>query len=177
MLRKRNEFEIVEALRKEPRHIRRLAQELKLVPSTAMRLLKSLQKENVVDFKREGKNCRYFLKDSLEAKSFLRMSEDHKLILALANPEIRFVYKQLISMTDSMIILFGSHAKGSATSASDIDIYVETSDLELKKKMELISAKLSVFYGPLDKNSVFFREIVKNHVIFQGAERFYRLAT
>ncbi len=45
MLQKRNEFEIIEILRKKQNHIREIANSLNLVPSTVMRIMKKLETE------------------------------------------------------------------------------------------------------------------------------------
>ena len=62
MLQNCNDIKIVESLLKKENHVRGLARELKTNQTTISRRLKELFKENVVDYKREGKNKVYFLK-------------------------------------------------------------------------------------------------------------------
>ena len=176
MLQKRNDLEIMEVLRKEPSHVREIAHYLQMIPSTVLRTLSILKGENVVDFNRRGKNTVYFLKDTLEAKSYLLLSEQYKLLKTLSQPALRRIIKECKDMAkEDLIILFGSHAKETATKSSDIDLYVETTDKDLKKKMEMISSQLSIKIGRFDKNSPLAKEIIKDHVIMQNAERFYHL--
>ena len=174
MLQKRNDFEIIELLRKEPKHIRQIAQELALVPSTVMRTLKRLEQESIVDFRQQGKNKTYSLKNTPEAKAYLLMTENYKLQKILQNLELRRITKELQEATKGeLIIVFGSHAKGTATKESDIDLYIETEDKKLKERITQISKKLSVKIGKLDKENLLTKEIVKNHIIIQNIERFY----
>ncbi|MFH0978233.1 MAG: nucleotidyltransferase domain-containing protein [Candidatus Woesearchaeota archaeon] len=176
MLQIRNNFEIVEVLRKEPCHIRDIAGKLRMVPSTVMRTLRFLQKEKVVDLKKEGKNSKYFLKDTLEATVYLYLSEHYKLLKTLEDPMLRRVIKELKATTSGeLIILFGSHAKKNAASTSDIDIYVETGDKSLKQRLEKISGKLSIKIGNFNKEVPLAKEIIRNHIIVQNVERFYQL--
>ncbi|MFH1409339.1 MAG: nucleotidyltransferase domain-containing protein [Nanoarchaeota archaeon] len=176
MLQKRNDFEIIEFLRKEPAHIRKIARELKLIPSTVMRLVKRLESELVLDVTYEGRNAKYFLKTTPEAKAYLFMVEEYRRIAWLNHPEFRMLFKNLIELTQGeLIILFGSHVKGYAKKESDIDLFVETKSKALKEKIENISDKLSVHIGSLGSTSGFGREIINNHIILQNVARFYRL--
>jgi len=176
MLQIRNNLEIVEILRRNPSHIREIAARLKLVPSTAMRTLRVLQEENVADFQKEGRNSRYFLKDTPEAELYIHLSECYKLLKMQADPLMRRVSKELREMTNGeLIVLFGSYTKGSQTSASDIDIYVETADNTLKQKLSEISKKLSVKIGKFNKDTPLGKEMIKHHIIIQDVERFYQL--
>ncbi|MCX6710264.1 MAG: nucleotidyltransferase domain-containing protein [Candidatus Woesearchaeota archaeon] len=155
-----------------------IAEELKLIPSTAMRTMKHLEEENVVDFKLEGKNKKYSLKETPEAKSYLIMAEHYKFIKLMQNAKMRKIAKELIEQTaGELIVIFGSYAKGTETSESDIDVYLETQNRELKEKLSEISEKLSIKIGKLDKENLLVKEIIKNHVIIQNAERFYQLIT
>ncbi|MFH1211955.1 MAG: nucleotidyltransferase domain-containing protein [Candidatus Woesearchaeota archaeon] len=174
MLRKRNDLEIVELLRKEPKHIRQMGQELEIIPSTVMRTMKLLEQENIVDFKRQGKNKVYSLKTTPEAKACLLMTEQYKLMKILQNPELRRVIKELQEKNSGkLMVLFGSYAKGTQNKNSDIDIYIETDDRTIKENLKVISEKLSIKIGKLDKENPLTKEIIKNHVIIQNAERFY----
>jgi Mn-dependent DtxR family transcriptional regulator len=61
MLQKENNiYSIIESIRLQSKHLRRISKELDLIPSTVMRLLNQLEKENVVDYKKEGKNKIFF---------------------------------------------------------------------------------------------------------------------
>ncbi|MBU1199792.1 MAG: nucleotidyltransferase domain-containing protein [Nanoarchaeota archaeon] len=176
MLQKRNDFEIVEVLRKEPCHLRKIAEKLNLIPSTTMRILKKLRKENIVDYKTEGKNNKYFLKNSPEAEIALVMAEQYKLTKIIQEPKLRRIIKELKEKTKGeLIILFGSHAKNKAKKTSDIDIYIETQNKNLKKELEQIDSKLSIKIGKFDKENLLAKEIIKDHVIIQNTERYYQL--
>jgi len=176
MLHKRNDFEILEILLKEDSHVREIAAKLNMIPSTVMRILKRMQKEGIVDFKKEGRNTRYFLKKTTEAKISAQMVENYRLQKIMQNPSLRMVLMELIESTEGeLIVLFGSHAKGNATEKSDIDIYLETKDSSLKEKLRKISDKLSIKIGNFDKESLLAKEIIKDHIIIQNVDRFYRL--
>lgn len=176
MLQIRNDLNIIEILQKESDHIRNIAKKLNLVPSTVMRTLNLLQKENVVDFKKEGKNNKYFLKETLEAEIYLQLSENYKLLKISEQPNLRRIIKELkTSSSEELIILFGSYAKNTATNTSDIDIYIETNDSSLKQKLSKISDKLNIKIGNFDKDSALGKEIIKNHIIIQNISRFYKL--
>ena len=176
MLQKRNDLEIIELLRKEPHHIRHIASILNLIPSTVMRILKNLQKEGIMDYNKEGKNNKYFLKKTPETQIYLYMAEYYKLLKSLKNVLIRGVIKELIRYTNGgLIVIYGSYAKGNATNKSDIDIYVETKDQKLKQNLQKISEKINIDIGKIDNNSALGKEIIKNHVIIQNPERFYQM--
>jgi predicted nucleotidyltransferase len=176
MLQKRNEFEIIELLRKESLHLREIAKKLRMIPSTVMRILSNLRKENVVDFKVEGRNNKYFLKDTIESQQYLLMTEQYKLLQLINNPLLRRTIQEIRKKTkNELVILFGSYVKGQALKNSDIDVYIETKNRRLKKNIEEISSKLSVKIGEFNKNSLLIKEIIKNHVIIQNVGRFYKL--
>jgi len=176
MLQKRNDLEIIELLRREPNHIRQIASVLNLIPSTVMRILKNLQKEGIMDYNKEGKNNKYFLKETPETHIYIHMAEYYKLLKILQNVLLRRIIKELIkSSNGELIVIYGSYAKGSATNESDIDIYVETKDQKLKQELQKISEKINIDIGKIDNNSALGKEIIKNHIIIQNPERFYQM--
>ena len=69
--------------------------------------------------------------------------------------------------------LFGSFSDNSFTEDSDIDIYLETNDNNLKNKIKEINSKLSIKIGKFDTKSLLIKEIIKNHIIIRGLEDFY----
>lgn len=156
-------------------HVRGLAKELGINHMNASRRLRELSDENVADFRAEGKNKVYFLKETNEAKSYAFMAESYRLVQLLKRyPGLRKIvdYMQKDGRV-KMALIFGSYAKGNAKEESDIDIYVESSDRKLKEDIELLDSRASVKLGGYDRESPVIMEIEKNHVIIKGAEEFY----
>ena len=175
MLQKRNDLEIVLLLLDTKMHLRQIAKSLKLVPSTAMRVLNKLEKDSILDFTMEGKNKTYSLKETPEARHFKYIAEHYRLLKTLQKPLIRNIYKEIIQMTSGeLILIFGSYASSSETAKSDIDLYVETTDRKLSEDIRKLSEKIQLQAGKLDKDSSIAKEIIKNHVILQNVERFYQ---
>ena len=73
-------LEVVNELLKEKNHLRNLAKMLKTNHMTVLRRIKELFDSNIVDYKEEGKNKVYFLKETIEAKTTINIAECYKLI-------------------------------------------------------------------------------------------------
>ena len=84
MLQKRNDFKIIESIRVKSKHIRKIAEELNLPPSTVLRTMKQLEQEGVVDFTLEGKNKVYNLKT---VKPYGTFFADSVLVHNKENPD------------------------------------------------------------------------------------------
>ena len=175
MEQKDYKLEIVNELIKNKSHIRGLAKTLKTNHMNIVRKIKELSKENVVDYKREGKNKTYFLKKTIEARNYILTSEIYELNKLLWKyPHLRGVIEKIQQdRRINMAILFGSYAKGIAKKDSDIDIYIETENRKIKEELSIIDSKLSIKIGKFDTSSLLIREIVKNHVILKGIEEYY----
>jgi len=168
-------MEIVDSLLKKENHIRGLAKELKTNQTTIARKIKELFEENVVDYKKEGRNKVYFLKRTLEAFQFVIISEHYKLIEILKKYYyLRKIIQELIQNKKiKLAILFGSHARKTATKESDIDIFIETKGRAIKESIERLDSRVSVKIGKFNRKNLLIREIEKNHVIIKGAEIYY----
>ena len=177
MVQNRNniDLEVILVLIKEKTHLRAIARLLNEPHVNVFRTVKYLRKEKVIDYKKEGKNNTYFIKDSLEARNYVFMAEQYKFIKVLKQyPELHIILSSVLKQTkDEMIILFGSYAKFIAKENSDIDIYIDTEDLEVRKKLLPLHSRLSIKLGAFDMSSLLIKEIVKNHVIVRGIEEFY----
>jgi len=162
-------------LLKDNSHIRGLAKQLKTNQMMVSRKIKELEKDNVVDFRQEGKNKVYFLKKTVEAQEHAYLFEHYRLLQALRQYSLLKGIIQNIRLNPKvrLVILFGSYAKGTAHKDSDIDVYAETMGREIKKEIELINSRLSVKIGKYDKKSLLIQEIEKNHIIIKGAEIYY----
>lgn len=167
-------MEILNVLLDGKSHVRSIARRLSTNQMTVSRKLKKLLDKNVVDFKREGRNQVYFIKDSPEARAFVIMAEQYKLLKCIDKyPYLKSIVKNI--QNDRKIrlaVIFGSHAKGLAGKSSDIDIFIETSDRELKEKYSGMDSRLSIKIGKLGSNSL-SEEIEKNHVIIKGGEIYH----
>ena len=177
MVQKRDnkELEILAYLFNSEAHIRGMEKAIKIPHATLIRKLKRMEKDNIVDFKIAGKNKQYFIKRGLKSRKMLESMENYKLIkLFNKYPHLEPLFEDIIKKCDyGLIILFGSYAKNIPKPESDIDIYIETEGRNVKKRIEGINSKLSVKIGKLNKDSLLIKEIIKNHIILKGGERFY----
>lgn len=177
MVQKRDnvELDIIERLLKENNHVRGIAKRLNESHSTILRKLNNLKKENVIDSKKEGKNKIFYLKRNIVSQSYILQAELHKLIKLLRyNPELSIIFEEILKKADEkLIILFGSYTKGLSKKDSDIDIYIETKNRNVKKAVEDVHSKINVKIGTFDTNSPLIKEIIKDHVIIKGIEVFY----
>ncbi|MBI4159516.1 nucleotidyltransferase domain-containing protein [Candidatus Woesearchaeota archaeon] len=177
MVQKRNslEMDIIELLLNVDNHVRGIAKKLNESHSTILRKLDNLKRENVIDSRKEGKNKIFFLKKNLVSKTYILQAELHKLAKLLRhNPELGVIFEDILKKTDAkLIVLFGSYAKGLAKKDSDVDIYIETKNRDVKKVIEAIHSKINVKIGSFDIKSPLIKEIIKDHVILRGIEVFY----
>jgi len=169
------ELEIILVLLRNKTHLREIARILNESHSTILRKINGLVKENVLDYKKEGKNKIFFIKNTLKTKNYIYSAEIHKLNKLLSkHPELSIIFGDIKqNFSKGMIILFGSYAKGNPKQDSDIDIYLETNDNKLKNKIKEINSKLSIKIGKFDTKSLLIKEIIKNHIIIKGLEDFY----
>ncbi|MBU0459752.1 MAG: nucleotidyltransferase domain-containing protein [Nanoarchaeota archaeon] len=156
-------------------HGRALVKLIRIPQATVQRKLIQLEKENVLDAKIEGRNKVYFIKKGFSAKKYIFNAENDKFLELIdrypfLEPIIEDVLKKC---SGEMIILFGSYAKFTSTSKSDIDLYVETNNRKMKADLENIHSKLNVKMGLFNPNDLLIREIIKNHVVIRGEEEFY----
>lgn len=168
-------IKIVRALLKSQNHIRGLARLIDTSQMTVVRKVEELYRNNVVDFRQEGKNKVVFLKKSLEAKQYAYAVEMQNLLEVLKKyPYLRRIIELVRKNKKiSLAVLFGSYAKGNAGKESDIDIYLDTSDSKVKGEIEMIDSRISAKIGKYDSDSILIKEIEKNHVILKGIEEFY----
>jgi len=177
MVQNRNnlELEIILVLLRNKTHLREIARILKESHSTILRKINELVEENILDYKKEGKNKIFFIKNNLKAKNYIYFAEIHRLNKILKkHSKLSIIFEDIKkNFPKGMIILFGSYAKGNPKEESDIDIYVETTDNKIKNKLKELNSKLSIKLGKFDTNSLLIKEIIKNHIIIRGMEDFY----
>ena len=168
-------FEVMGVLVKGENHIRNIAKILQINHMTILRKVKELVGKNVLDIKREGRNKKYFLKKSVEARSFVLMEQQYSLIKLIQRyPFLREVVSRI--QKDEKIklaMIFGSYAKGLERKESDVDIFIETKNSTLKKSYSKLDSKLSIKIGGFDLNNNLIKEICKDNIIIKGGEVYY----
>lgn len=134
-----------------------------------------LAEDNAVDFTREGKNNVYFLKKSVEARNYAMTAELYKQSKAIATyPVLRGIIHGVLEVPDvRLALLFGSYAKGTAHEESDIDLFIETLDPNVKKDLEKRYSMLRMKIGIFDRENPLIREIMKDHIIIRGMEDYF----
>jgi predicted nucleotidyltransferase len=166
--------EIIAILLQADLHPRGIAEKLSTNHMTVSRKLRELLKDNVVDYRTEGKNKVYFLKKSLEGRNAVLIAELYKQSQVISRyPVLRGIFKSVQELPAiHLAVLFGSYAKGLAVKGSDIDIYLDTDNIAIKQQLVQTHSLLSVKIGTFDTDSILIREIIKNHVIIKGVEVF-----
>jgi predicted nucleotidyltransferase len=168
-------YEVLLLLLRNEMHGREMAKELKTSLTRIQSILNKLRDINVIDYKIEGKNHIYFIKKNLFAKSLIMNAENYKLIKILCKyPVLEPIFQDIIEKSKcKLIMLFGSYVKGMLKEDSDIDMYIETTDIKAKETIQKINDLISVKIGKFDLNNLLVKEIIKNHIIIKGVERYY----
>ena len=167
--------ETILLLLKKNMHQREIAKELQTSLTRVQAVLKKLRDINAVDYKEEGKNHVYFIKKNLVSKSFILNAENYKFVRLLREyPVLEPILQEVIEKCPmKMILLFGSYAKFIPKNESDIDIYLDTTEIKIKEKLKSINDSLSIHIRDFDKEDLLIREIIKNHIIIRGGEEYY----
>lgn len=177
MVQKRDnmDLEIIRLLIKQEYHVRGLAKALNESHSTILRKLNRLVDDNVLDYRKEGKNKVFSIKKNIISKNYILQSEIYKLNSMITKyPELMIIIEELLNKIDAkLIVIFGSYAKFKAKKDSDIDVYIETNNRNIKKAAESIHSKINAKLGHFDLKSNLIKEIIKDHVIIRGFEEFY----
>lgn len=175
MEQKITNYEIILRLLREESHARAIAKILGANHMTLSRKMNQMVKNNILDFKYQGKNKVFFLKNTIEARANIVIAEEYKLTRTVATyPNLRRVIQKFQADNRlKLVVLFGSYSKGLAKKETDIDIYIETKDLKIKREYELFDTKLSIKVGEFNTENNLVKEIEKNHVIIKGVEQYY----
>ncbi|MBS3118589.1 nucleotidyltransferase domain-containing protein [Candidatus Woesearchaeota archaeon] len=175
MAQKDYALEIVLDLIRGKSHMREIANHLNTNHMMIARRIKSLIKDNVLDFKVEGKNKVFFLKKTIEAKNYVFSAETYRLNQFLKKyPSLRQIIEKIqADKKIKLAVVFGSYAKRIAKEDSDIDIYIDTNDKNIKESLSFLNSRLSVKIGKYNKSSLLIKEIEKNKVIIKGVESYY----
>src|SRR3989344_784491 len=171
--------------------IHEISNALKQYYSLVHRTVEKLSKDNIIVRKKTGKA--YVCSLNLENEKthvLLTLSEiERKEEFYEKNKEIRLILEDLVDSLKEVfrtklysIVLFGSYAKGTASKDSDIDILIlaknkapifrKIKDLYAKYGREINVIILTPKELEQQKQKEFVKEIIKNHYILYGSEKF-----
>lgn len=166
-------------------HLREIARKTKADVNTIQQQLKKLEKINILSSTIKGKNKEYVLNlDNMITKYYLIMAEIFAAVIYLQkNFLIKKVMAEIENKIDNPLILFGSFAKGGYTKESDIDLFIisekqierdvifKTSSL-VGREINIKSTSESKFLSGLKNKDPLINEIVSNHIVLKGADKF-----
>lgn len=163
-----------EILKKES-HVREISRKTNINHMSVKRIVDKLLDKNILNFRIDGKNKVFFLKNNIETKNLKIIYEIYKKIEIIKKyPLLRSIFEKIEENKNiKLAILFGSYAKNLAHPKSDIDIYLKTKNLKLKKEVERVNSKISIKIGEFNKKDLLIKEIIKNHIIIKGFEKYY----
>jgi len=175
MEQKDYKFEIMNILINGENHIRGIADKLNINHMMIVRKVNELLNSNVVDVVKEGRNQVYSVKNSVEARAYFLMTEQYKLVYFLKEyPFLRNIVNKI--QRDKRIkiaLIFGSYAKGLVRKSSDIDIFIEGQNINIKQEYSKLDSKFAIKIGKWNKGDILIQEIKKNHILIKGGEKYY----
>ncbi len=141
---------------------------------TASRGLNELSENNLMDYKIEGRNKLFYIGlKKMSSKNILNIIENHKsLTFLLENKDIHVILNDILPACNGLMI-FGSYAKGTASTTSDLDIVIFRSkrkihDIKRRYTTEINEhyTSYSEFSKLLKKENPLSIEIAENHIMF-----------
>jgi len=158
---------------------RRVAGKLKMNQKTVSNILNKLEKEDILKYSTEGKNKYYFLnmlnpqiKDTIK---MLEIARKNKFIQKYGR--LKELFYALEKRAKGILVIFGSYTNFTSNKDSDLDVFVVGSLGEVEDLENLYNIKINVVKGRenINKQDVFVKEIIKNHIILKGVEEFVEL--
>ena len=165
------------SLAKREMHGRELAKELKTSLTRTQSILNEARKDNILDYRTEGRNHKYFIRKNLAAKAALICAESYKLQKTIAkHPILMPIFQDITKESNSgLIILFGSYAKGTPKEDSDIDIAVISSikkeitldlyEKKLKRPIQIFLFSKAEFDTMQRKNKELYNNILNGRIL------------
>lgn len=171
--------------------IKEISEELKRPYVKIHNSIKRLSKKSIIVESIKGKShyCSFDYRSNKDVACFIESQISKEFLKK--NKKISLIIvdiTKLIKSPDYSIVLFGSYAKGDIGKHSDVDVAI-ISSAEEKENAERVMNSIKRLF-PLKVHSLEFsyndfvemlkakelnvgKEIVKNHVIFNGYEQFY----
>ena len=172
--------------------INEIAKSLKEYYSFVHRTINRLIKDSVITKEKAGKSylCSINL-GSEKTAALIQLSEiEKKNEFYSSNKELRVILEDFVKSAESAvnpisIVLFGSHAKGTATKESDVDILLIS---KTRSGIDKVTKEVYAKYGreinvvlttsgdfKKQKDKTLIKEIIKYHYVLYGTEKFVNL--
>lgn len=157
-----------------------IAKKLKMNQKTVSNVLNALEKQNIIKYFTEGKNKYYFLnKLNPQILDILKIIElERKNNFFTKYSKFRELFIALGKKASGILIIFGSYANFTSNEKSDLDVFVLGKIGEVKDLEEKYGLKINIIKSNKDKfnkEDVFIKEIIKNHIVLKGIEEFIDL--
>ena len=157
-----------------------IARELKMNQKTVSNILKRLERENILKFSKEGRNKYYFLnRFNKQIKQIINLIElDRKLKFLRRYKKLDGLFNTLEDRAKGILIVFGSYSNFSAHEDSDLDIFVMGDISSIEDLEQMYNIKINVVKSnkkKIDKEDIFIKEIIKNHIVLKSIENFVEL--
>lgn len=159
---------------------RQIAGKLKMNQKTVSNILNRLEKEGILKYLTEGKNKYYFLNMlNPQIKDIIKMLEiarKNKFIQKYS--KLKELFYALEKRAKGILVIFGSYANFTSNKDSDLDVFIIGSLREVEDLENLYKIKINIVKSSkekINKQNVFMKEIIKNHIIIKGVEEFVEL--
>jgi len=179
-------------------HLRELARELDMDHTSVRPHLDSLKEKGVIKEKEQGRNKVFSLnqKSDLLPYYLIQAEADRTSEFLEDNNTVRAFWKNFRDKVNSKalgkietLVLFGSFAKGTEDKESDIDLFLaapeETSNeiMDICEKLESVTGRVIEIEQTSELRNLIvhqgsgtFGEIVSNHIVLLGIEKFIQTA-
>lgn len=171
--------------KEESYSIRKIALQRKINYKSAYNALKSLEKQGIVELNNIGNTTLCSFNNNFNELVF--KAEYSRREALFKKREFLVIYNSLSKLEfPFVLLLFGSHAKKTATKHSDIDFLLISDEGYFKKVQETINIfpqeihLTSITYESFirmatSKKFSVVSEVIKNNIILIGIEEYYRL--
>jgi len=159
---------------------RQIASKQKVNQKTVSNILNRLEKEGILKYSTEGKNKYYsFNMLNSDVKDVIKMVEiARKNKFISKHSKLKELFYSLEKRASGMLIIFGSYANYTHNKSSDLDVLVIGKISDIRDLEEIYKVKINVIKSKpenINKQEIFVKEIIKNHIILKGVEEFIEL--
>lgn len=164
-------------------YIREICTYLPLSHGTAQTLLVRFEEKQVLESSQRGKIRLFRIKQGEIAIQYFVLAEIYKKIRFMENHLfIAEIVTKISSVSEGIVVLFGSYAKGTATEDSDIDIFIAgaTDEQAVNTIEKMYGVEINTVVYPEDafmsrgEFDPLVTEVKKNHIVWKNAESFVR---